>query len=147
MAVSGVAQTASQDSIGRSSGMPQRVRSRRRRPPRDHSTAATSKPVDTIDSEKSFVPHEYSVHGPEWRALTASSTADLLQTTATHLAPEDVELESQHQQEDDTMAEQGSVQLLPDAELISAGRPLPKGLLTIRPEYSDDLSKITNRSV
>eukprot|EP01043_Picozoa_sp_COSAG02_P024919 COSAG02_NODE_1381_length_12972_cov_75.630700_6_plen_276_part_00 len=152
MAISGVAHTASQDSIGRSSGMPQRVRRRRSRPrTRPHATAIASEPVvgsegdGLVDHDRSFVPHEYSTDGPEWRALTANSAAVLTQTTpARGDAENDDELLLQ-QLEDELMVEQDDAQVLPDAELIDAGRPVPEGLLTIRPEYSDDLSKITNR--
>lgn len=142
-AISGVAHTASQDSIGRSSGIPQRMRrSHRRSRPRTraHATVITSEPVDgVVDRERSFVPHKYSADGPEWRALTATSAAPLVDV-------ENQEQELLQQQEDEIMVEQEDVHVLPDAELIDAGRPVPEGLLTIRPEYSDDLSKITNRS-
>eukprot|EP01044_Picomonas_judraskeda_P012649 COSAG03_NODE_1832_length_3457_cov_153.246344_2_plen_340_part_00 len=133
MAVTGVAHTASQDSIGRSSGMPQRVHRRRRRPTRTHAAAVTS--------ERSFVPHGYSEHGPAWRALTATSAADL-PTRAAQLEEGSAELE---QEEDDRVARESTestestesaesteyARLLPDEELIRAGRPIPEVSLSL----------------
>lgn len=149
LAVSGVAHTASQDSIGRSSSLSarsfsaQRPRRRRRRPqPRGQSEGSDG---GTIERERSFVPHEYGVDGPEWRAISfAGDDEGPLEATAAQTEGGVAQWVADAEQQQDVDDESAAFLLLPDTELISAGRPVPEKLLTIRAEYADDLSKIVN---
>ena len=140
------------DSIGRSSGVSQtqrrrtasatRTRTKKKRPQPNSLDAAMARAGDLLaereQQQDGFVPYQFGADGQEWLAVsfTGDETAAEVQRW-----PEETPAVEEAEDEEDTDF------LLPDTELISAGRPVPEELLTIRPEYSDDLSKITNKKL
>ena len=114
ISASGASATASQDSIGRSSGVPPRQRRRRRSSGAEDAIAR----ADEADER--------------WRTPVGR------RAMATEQAEELAE-EEEGQEDSDATDE-----LLPDEEMQDSGLPVPAELLTIRPEYADDLSKVTN---
>ena len=92
-----------------------------------------------------FAPHRFGGDGQEWLAVSFTgdeTVEEQQQWPDDNAAAEDLLAEDEKEEQEEEAGD-----LLPDSELISAGRPVPEELLTIRPEYSDDLSKITNKKL
>ena len=76
-----------------------------------------------IERERSFVPHEYGVDGPEWRAISfAGDDEEPLEAAAAQTEGGVAQWVADAEQQD---VDDESAFLLPDTELISAGRPVP----------------------